>query len=175
MFLTSWTADSNLTRLFEGEPGHLVPSASHFLVESDMFTVAGRMVGHSFLHGGPCLQGLSAAVVHVLLGGSPELQLLHWKTVQTWTSEKQSGLYVWLKTFFSFSNMLCTMGHPFIVYPLSLMSDFIYGLLSWSLKGDPRCQIRRSKVSRTWPLRGTLLRSYWSMLWVKVWEISIQP
>ncbi|KAK0153289.1 hypothetical protein N1851_005022 [Merluccius polli] len=65
-------ANSNITQLFEGEPGHLVPSASHFLVESDMFMVAGRMVGHSFLHGGPCLLGLSPAVVHVLLGGSPE-------------------------------------------------------------------------------------------------------
>lgn len=68
----SWTANSNVTPLFEGEPGHLVPSASHFLVESDMFMVAGRMLGHSFLHGGPCLSGLSPAVVHVLLGGSPE-------------------------------------------------------------------------------------------------------
>lgn len=29
-------------------------------------------VRHSFLHGGPCLQGLSPAVVHVLLGRSPE-------------------------------------------------------------------------------------------------------
>ncbi|XP_029970390.1 G2/M phase-specific E3 ubiquitin-protein ligase-like [Salarias fasciatus] len=37
-----------------------------------MFMLAGRMVGHSFLHGGPCLSGLSPAVVHVLLGGSPE-------------------------------------------------------------------------------------------------------
>ncbi|XP_066518382.1 G2/M phase-specific E3 ubiquitin-protein ligase-like [Hoplias malabaricus] len=65
-------ANSNITRLFEGESGHLVPSASHFLVESDMFIVAGRILGHSFLHGGPCMSGLSSAVVHVLLGGSPE-------------------------------------------------------------------------------------------------------
>ncbi|XP_061127123.1 uncharacterized protein LOC133147252 [Syngnathus typhle] len=65
-------ANSNVTRLLEGETGHLVPSASHFLVESDMFMVAGRMVGHSFLHGGPCLLGISPAVIHVLLGGSPE-------------------------------------------------------------------------------------------------------
>ncbi|XP_061663156.1 uncharacterized protein LOC133493618 isoform X2 [Syngnathoides biaculeatus] len=64
--------NSPMTRLFEGEPGHLVPSASHFLVESDMFLVAGRMIGHSFLHGGPRLSGLSPALVHVLLGGSPE-------------------------------------------------------------------------------------------------------
>ncbi|XP_076733149.1 uncharacterized protein LOC101468782 isoform X1 [Maylandia zebra] len=65
-------ANSNVTPLFEGEPGHYIPSAAHFLVESDMFLMAGRMVGHSFLHGGPCLSGLSPAVVHVLLGGSPE-------------------------------------------------------------------------------------------------------
>ncbi|XP_078808795.1 uncharacterized protein LOC105354611 isoform X2 [Oryzias latipes] len=65
-------ANSNVTCLFEGPPGHLVPSASHFLVESDMFLVAGRMIGHSFIHEGPCLSGLSPAVVHVLLGGSPE-------------------------------------------------------------------------------------------------------
>ena len=30
------------------------------------------MIGHSFLHGGPCLTGLSPAIVHVLFGGSPE-------------------------------------------------------------------------------------------------------
>ncbi|CAL9689655.1 unnamed protein product [Knipowitschia caucasica] len=65
-------ANANVTKLFEGEPGHLVPSASHFLVESDLFLMAGRMMGHSFLHGGPCLSGLSPAIVHVLLGGTPE-------------------------------------------------------------------------------------------------------
>ncbi|KAF3842704.1 hypothetical protein F7725_001553 [Dissostichus mawsoni] len=54
-------ANTDVTRLFDGEPGHLVPSASHFLVESDMFIMAGRMVGHSFVHGGPCLSGLSPA------------------------------------------------------------------------------------------------------------------
>ncbi|XP_016339484.1 G2/M phase-specific E3 ubiquitin-protein ligase-like [Sinocyclocheilus anshuiensis] len=57
---------------FDGEPGHLVPSSSQFLVESDLFLVAGRMIGHSFLHGGPRLAGVSQAIVHVLLGGSPE-------------------------------------------------------------------------------------------------------
>ncbi|KAJ8004328.1 hypothetical protein DPEC_G00157980 [Dallia pectoralis] len=30
------------------------------------------MLGHSFLHGGPWLAGVSRAIVHVLLGGSPE-------------------------------------------------------------------------------------------------------
>lgn len=65
-------ANSNMTRFFEGEPGHLVPSASHFLVESDMFTIVGRMLGHCFLHRGPRLSGLSPALIHVMLGGSPE-------------------------------------------------------------------------------------------------------
>ncbi|XP_024119330.1 uncharacterized protein LOC112140569 [Oryzias melastigma] len=37
-----------------------------------MFLVAGRMMGHSFLHGGPCLSGISTAIIHVLFGGSPE-------------------------------------------------------------------------------------------------------
>ncbi|XP_067089493.1 G2/M phase-specific E3 ubiquitin-protein ligase-like isoform X1 [Osmerus mordax] len=65
-------ANTDVTRLFDGETGHLVPSASHFLVESDMFVMAGRMMGHSFLHGGPCLSGLSPALAHVLLGGGPK-------------------------------------------------------------------------------------------------------
>ncbi len=30
------------------------------------------MIGHSFLRGGPCLTGLSPAIIHVLFGGSPE-------------------------------------------------------------------------------------------------------
>ncbi|MED6285710.1 hypothetical protein CHARACLAT_031883 [Characodon lateralis] len=60
------------TLLFEGEKDHLIPSTSHFLLESDFFLVAGRMIGHWFLHGGPCLGGLSTAIMHVLFGGSPE-------------------------------------------------------------------------------------------------------
>ncbi|XP_076839455.1 uncharacterized protein LOC143488805 [Brachyhypopomus gauderio] len=65
-------ANIGVTRLFEGEVDHLVPSASPFLVDSDLFVVAGRILGHSFIHGGPCLSGLSPAFVHVLLGGNPE-------------------------------------------------------------------------------------------------------
>ncbi|XP_031171600.1 uncharacterized protein LOC116061499 isoform X2 [Sander lucioperca] len=60
------------TLLFEGEKDHLIPSTSHFLLESDFFVVAGRMIGHSFLHDGPCLGGLSLAILHVLFNGSPE-------------------------------------------------------------------------------------------------------
>ncbi len=37
-----------------------------------MFTVAGRMIGHSFLHCGPSFPGLSPAIIHILFGGSLE-------------------------------------------------------------------------------------------------------
>ncbi|XP_016343691.1 uncharacterized protein LOC107689983 [Sinocyclocheilus anshuiensis] len=60
------------TLLFEGEKDHLIPSTSQSFLDSDFFVVAGRMIGHSFLHGGPCLTGLSPAIIHVLFGGSPE-------------------------------------------------------------------------------------------------------
>ena len=59
--------------------------------------------------------------------------------------------------FFSFSNMLCTMGCPFIVYPLSFMNDIYMTYCLGSLKGDPYCLIRINKVSKTWPMRGTSL------------------
>ncbi|KAK1891877.1 G2/M phase-specific E3 ubiquitin-protein ligase [Dissostichus eleginoides] len=64
--------NTDITRMFEGEPDHLTPSTAQFLLESDMFLVAGRMMGHSFLHSGPCISGLSPAITHVLFGGSPE-------------------------------------------------------------------------------------------------------
>lgn len=59
-------------RVFEGEPDHLIPSVSEELLENNMFTIAGRMIGHSFLHNGPRFPGLSPAIIHVLVGGSPE-------------------------------------------------------------------------------------------------------
>lgn len=67
-----FAGNTEVTRLFEGEPDHLVPSTSQFLLESDIFLMAGRMIGHSFLHGGPCLSGISPAIIHVLFGGTPE-------------------------------------------------------------------------------------------------------
>lgn len=61
-----------VTRVFEGEPDHLIPSVSEELLENNMFAMAGRMIGHSFLHNGPSFPGLSPAIVHVLFGGSLE-------------------------------------------------------------------------------------------------------
>ncbi|KAK0143541.1 hypothetical protein N1851_018377 [Merluccius polli] len=58
--------------LFEGQPDHLVPSTSKIFIQNDMFVMAGRMIGHAFLHSGPRLTGLSPAVLHVLAGGTPQ-------------------------------------------------------------------------------------------------------
>ncbi|KAF4090078.1 hypothetical protein AMELA_G00047880, partial [Ameiurus melas] len=68
--------NTGVTCLFVGQPDHLVPSSSQFLIESDLFLVAGRTLGHSFLHGRPCLAGLSIAFVHVLLLGSHDTAIL---------------------------------------------------------------------------------------------------
>ncbi|XP_028323837.1 uncharacterized protein LOC114478851 isoform X2 [Gouania willdenowi] len=58
---------TNITMLFEGEPNHLLPATSETLIESDLFVVTGRMMGHAFLHGGPPFYGLSEAIVHMLI------------------------------------------------------------------------------------------------------------
>ncbi|XP_041832795.1 uncharacterized protein LOC121653125 isoform X2 [Melanotaenia boesemani] len=58
---------TNVTMLFEGEQNHLLPATSETLIESDLFVVAGRMIGHAFLHGGPPFYGLSEAIVHMLI------------------------------------------------------------------------------------------------------------
>ena len=58
--------------LFEGQSDHLVPSSSKIFMQNDMFIMAGRMIGHAFLHSGPRLTGLSPAVLHVLAGGTPQ-------------------------------------------------------------------------------------------------------
>jgi len=60
---------TDITLLFEGQQDHLLPSTSRTLLESDLFTVAGRMIGHSFLHGGPTLNWISEAVIHMLIYG----------------------------------------------------------------------------------------------------------
>ncbi|XP_034551457.1 uncharacterized protein LOC117821358 isoform X1 [Notolabrus celidotus] len=59
-----------VSKIFEGEPDHLIPSVSDELLDNNMFAVAGRMIGHSFLHCGPSFPGLSPAIIHILFGGS---------------------------------------------------------------------------------------------------------
>lgn len=45
-----------------------MPSSSQVLLDSDIFRVIGRMIGHSFIHGGPLLTGLSPSMFSPLLG-----------------------------------------------------------------------------------------------------------
>lgn len=66
------TGNGSGAALFEGQADHLIPSTSQVLLQSDLFVMAGRIIGHSFLHGGPSLAGVSSAIIHVLLGGSPQ-------------------------------------------------------------------------------------------------------
>ncbi|MEQ2223609.1 hypothetical protein ILYODFUR_038315 [Ilyodon furcidens] len=58
--------------LFDGEKEHRVPSAAAVLQDSNLFEMAGRMIGHSFLHGGFTFSGLCLPVVTVLTGGSTD-------------------------------------------------------------------------------------------------------
>ncbi|KAF3832180.1 hypothetical protein F7725_025845 [Dissostichus mawsoni] len=74
--------NTDITRMFEGEPDHLTPSTAQFLLESDMFLVPGMMGAYCgvltkkksccFKGLGPCISGLCPAITHVLFGGSPE-------------------------------------------------------------------------------------------------------
>lgn len=48
---------------FEGEENHKVPIHDHALRCTGGFRAIGRIIGHSVLHGGPVLYGLSPAVV----------------------------------------------------------------------------------------------------------------
>lgn len=64
--------NTGTTLLFKGDPDHLVPSTSQILVDGDLFLMAGRIVGHSFIQGGPCLSGISSTVIHILLGRPAE-------------------------------------------------------------------------------------------------------
>ncbi|XP_026101665.1 uncharacterized protein LOC113073000 isoform X1 [Carassius auratus] len=67
--------DTNKSLLFVGEEDHLVPSTSTFLLEGDIFHVAGRIIGHSFLNGGPKLTGLSQAILDLISGKEDTNQL----------------------------------------------------------------------------------------------------
>jgi hypothetical protein len=47
---------------FEGEKDHLIPIHDQTLRCTGSFKAIGRIIGHSFLHGGPLLYGISPAV-----------------------------------------------------------------------------------------------------------------
>ena len=71
--LCNYSGNAAVTTLFDGQTDHLVPSLSAALLECDLFMMAGRMVGHSAIHGGPTLSGLSPAVIDALTCGAKEM------------------------------------------------------------------------------------------------------
>lgn len=77
--LNSFSGVADITFLFEGEQNHLVPFCSQTKLDSELFVVARCMIGHSFLHGGPLLPGISPAIIHVLVGGAIETAEIHLK------------------------------------------------------------------------------------------------
>lgn len=67
--------NASVTTIFEGQREHLIPNLCSALLECDLFAMAGRMVGHSAIHGGPALSGLSPAVVHALMCGTKDVTM----------------------------------------------------------------------------------------------------
>ena len=61
-------ATSKVTLFFEGKKDHRIPVHNLFLrdVETGMFKTLGRILGHSLLHGGPGMYGISPAVKEYL-------------------------------------------------------------------------------------------------------------
>ena len=51
---------------FEGQPDHRLPIHDQSLRLTGAFKAVGRIIGHSILHGGPGLPGISCAVKHFL-------------------------------------------------------------------------------------------------------------
>ncbi|XP_013855930.1 uncharacterized protein LOC106511731, partial [Austrofundulus limnaeus] len=60
------------TLLFNGAGDHKVPSTSRALIDGDLFRVAGRAIGHSFIHGGPSFTGLSPAMLQLITGSDED-------------------------------------------------------------------------------------------------------
>lgn len=52
-----------LTKVFDGEEDHQLPIPNALLRNAGFYTSVGKMIAHSFLHGGPPLYGVSSAVV----------------------------------------------------------------------------------------------------------------
>lgn len=59
---------------FEGQPDHRLPIHDQSLRLTGTFKALGRIIGHSILHGGPGIHGLSPAVKHVLTSDSETYQ-----------------------------------------------------------------------------------------------------
>lgn len=50
--------------VFEGAPDHKLPMVNPLLRQTGFFEAVGKMIGHSALHGGPPMYGISNAAIH---------------------------------------------------------------------------------------------------------------
>ncbi len=83
--------------LFNGEDDHKVPSTSRALLDGDLFTVGGRMIGHTFINEGPLYSGLSPAFFPLLSGSKDETPVLELKDCpDTDVIEVVSLVYVYI-------------------------------------------------------------------------------
>ena len=57
-------------QLFDGQEGHLLPLYGVDAISSGCFEMAGKLIAHSVLHGGPGMAGLSPVVIKYLVTGS---------------------------------------------------------------------------------------------------------
>ena len=57
-------------QLFGGQEGHLIPLYGIDVISSGCFEMAGKLLAHSILHGGPGLSGLSPCIIKYLTTGS---------------------------------------------------------------------------------------------------------
>ena len=64
--IASTSGKSKPLLFFEGQPDHRLPVHDQSLRLTGTFKALGRIIGHSILHRGPGLHGLSPAVKHVL-------------------------------------------------------------------------------------------------------------
>ena len=72
--IPSCSGQSKPLIFFEGQPDHRLPVHDQSLRLTGAFKALGRIIGHSILHGGPGLYGLSPAVKHVLTIGSESIE-----------------------------------------------------------------------------------------------------
>ncbi len=63
------------TLFFHGLEDHYVPSVSQAIVDGDLFQVVGRMIGHSFIHGGPLYAVMSWSFFPLLSGNKHSEQI----------------------------------------------------------------------------------------------------
>ncbi|XP_053356378.1 uncharacterized protein LOC128527807 isoform X2 [Clarias gariepinus] len=159
---------SSTTAPFEGEKNHRVPSACAVLRDSNLFQMAGRMIGHSFLHGGPCLSGLSLPVIILLTGGDADSAASALTLQDCPDIDHRETISLLKKTELTEKEMtrltdLCLFWD--LPVPSSSNQDWLFQqLLSHAVLGRVKCQIKDLrkgiKDAGIWPLLSQRLDSH---------------